>query len=283
MKVGADLHLIARSSDAIAFAISAPDGLRWIGETSLSQSAEAASAILSGYTAMRESGRTEARRLRDLQADLVLELSAQTALEPTTPPSPRNPAPRAGILNVKNDKAVLLALPFGRCTVTQLEQAASWSAHFGAGEIRLSFTRGILIPGVSRGHLTELLDEARRSGFITEEADPRLSLHACPGKPDCAGAQTHAPLDALMIAQACKHLLVQGVTLHVSGCAKGCAHPGKSDLTLVGRADGRYDIVHQGCSRDVPFLHLSVEEIMNRLSPLTSPEDLHRAFSENAR
>jgi precorrin-3B synthase len=282
-RVGADLHLMSRESGAIAFSISRPDGLRWIGETSLNQAAEAANAILSSYAAMRASGRTEARRLRDLQPDLIRELSAQAALGSTTPPSWRHPAPRAGILNVKNDNAVLLALPFGRCTTMQLEQAASWSERFGAGEIRLSFTRGILIPGVSQERLTELLGVATLSGFVTEAGDPRLSLHACPGKPDCASARTPAPLDALKIATAWTGLLSQGATLHVSGCAKGCAHPGKSDLTLVGRADGRYDVVRHGCSRDMPSLHLSVEEIMNRLSPLTSLNDLHRAFPENAR
>jgi precorrin-3B synthase len=281
--VGADLHLTAYDDTVIAFARAAPDGLHWIGETSLSQATEAVGAILSGYAAMRETGRTEARRLRDLQPDLILELAARAALKTTTRLSPRHPAPRAGILNNRNGKAVLLALPFGRCTDAQLELAASWSKRFGTSEIRLSFTRGILLPGVTQAHLTELLNEAAQSGFVTEAGDPRLSLHACPGKPDCASALMPAPADALRIAKTCSDLLSQGVTFHVSGCAKGCAHPGISDLTLIGRDDGRYGVVRHGCARDIPFLHLSVKEIMNRLLPLSSLDDLHRAFPENAR
>ncbi|MGO4387911.1 precorrin-3B synthase [Microvirga sp. 2YAF29] len=282
-RAGADLHLVPRNSEIIAFALSTPGGWNWIGETSLGQTLEAVQAILSGYAAMRTSGLTDARRLRGLHSAIIPQLVAQAQLKPTAPHPQGQPVSRAGVLNVGSSKAVLLALPFGRCTRMQLEQAASWSERFGTGEIRLSFTRGILIPGVDQRHLTELLDAAAVAGFVTDGNDPRLSLHACPGKPDCASALTSASADALRVAEACKGLLSQGVTLHVSGCAKGCAHPGKSDLTLIGRSDDSYDIVHQGCSRDATSLHLSVEEIMKKLSPLTTLDDLRSALQEKAR
>jgi precorrin-3B synthase len=41
-------------------------------------------------------------------------------------------------------------------------------------------------------------------------------------------------------------------TLHVSGCAKGCAHPAAADVTLVG-GSGRYSIVRNGRAGDVPW------------------------------
>jgi precorrin-3B synthase len=40
-------------------------------------------------------------------------------------------------------------------------------------------------------------------------------------------------------------------TLHVSGCAKGCAHPATADITLVGEA-GRYALVRGGRAGDPP-------------------------------
>ncbi len=56
-----------------------------------------------------------------------------------------------------------------------------------------------------------------------------------------------------------------GLTLHVSGCAKGCAHAGPAALTLVGR-DGRYDLVRNGRAGDAPTLTgLSVEQIVAAL------------------
>jgi precorrin-3B synthase len=115
---------------------------------------------------------------------------------------------------------------------------------------------------------------------MTDPADARLSLMACPGKPDCGSALTSAPADALQIAESCKDLLRNGTTLHVSGCQKGCAHPGKADLTLVGRHDGRYDIVANGSTRDAASIHLSIDEIMSRLLPVKTVHDLRRAFPE---
>ncbi len=40
-------------------------------------------------------------------------------------------------------------------------------------------------------------------------------------------------------------------TLHVSGCAKGCAHPGAAGLTLVGLPGG-LGLVRGGTARDAP-------------------------------
>ena len=158
----------------------------------------------------------------------------------------------------------------------------AWSERFGTAEIRLSFTRGLLVPGVSDLDALVILNEAARAGFITKTNDSRLSLLACPGKPDCASALTSAPADAVRLAEAWGDLLPQGAAVHVSGCPKGCAHPGGADLTLVGRADGRYDVVPHGSARDVSSLHLSLDEIMTRLL-LKSSTDLRSAFLERKR
>ncbi|PVE21413.1 precorrin-3B synthase [Microvirga sp. KLBC 81] len=282
--IGADIHLLpVNESNMIAFGVPSSDGLQWIGATALARVPEAVADILSGYARMKKAGRTEARRLRDLERDLVRELADAAALEPTSPLCVRPPAPRAGILHAKGGKAFLLALPFGRCGSAQLEQAAAWSERFGMGEVRLSFTRGILLPGLAESHLVTFLDEARRPGFITEAQDPRLSLLACPGKPDCASALTPAPVNALRIASACGPLLSQGATLHVSGCRKGCAHPSQADLTLVGRDDGRYDVIPNGSTQDATCLHLSIDNLMTRLLPLNTLDDLRCAFAESAR
>jgi sulfite reductase beta subunit-like hemoprotein len=44
-----------------------------------------------------------------------------------------------------------------------------------------------------------------------------------------------------------------GVLVHVSGCAKGCAHAQAAPVTLVGR-DGEYDLVRDGKADGVPSL-----------------------------
>ena len=279
--LGADLHLLATGEDIDCFWDALPSGLRWIGTATLSRTPEAVHTMLSGFAELRRRSVTEARRLRDVGSDLVRGLAARAALEPAEPP--RRPAVLTRVcLSLGNGQAVLLALPFGRCSAEQLVQAAAWSERFGQGEIRLSFTRGILVPGIAGEHVLTLLAEASRAGFITDGDDPRLSLIACPGRPGCGSALTPAPADALRIAESCADILKDGAILHVSGCPKGCAHPGRADLTLVGREDGRYDVVPNGSTRDAASLHLSVDDLMTRLLPLTKLDDLRRTFAEDA-
>jgi len=43
------------------------------------------------------------------------------------------------------------------------------------------------------------------------------------------------------------------LTLHVSGCAKGCAKSGPSDVVLVGRSGGEIGIVRGGRAADHPM------------------------------
>ena len=280
--IGADLHLLATGEDEIACALASPEDLVWIGATSLAQAPTAASSILAGFAAMRRSGRTEARRIRDLAPHLARELAALASLAPAASPSRRRAAPRAGVFDLGDGHAVLMALPFGRCDAAQLTHAATWSERLGNGKIRLSFTRGLLLPGVTKADGAALVDEARRFGFIVDASDPRLSVLACPGKPACASAWTPAHDDALRIADAARELLAGGATIHVSGCAKGCAHPSAADVTLVGRENGSYGVVAGGSSRDASLTERSIEEVMTCLSVLKNPRDLHRAFEETA-
>lgn len=52
--------------------------------------------------------------------------------------------------------------------------------------------------------------------------------------------------------------------MHISGCDKGCAHPGPADVTLVGR-DGKFDLVRNGAAWDRPDeTGLSFEEAAER-------------------
>ncbi|MFD1160183.1 hypothetical protein [Roseovarius aestuarii] len=94
-----------------------------------------------------------------------------------------------------------------------------------------------------------LLDgnDASSPDFVTRPDDPTLSVHACPGAPFCP--QAEAPTRDIARALASK--LPDGTSLHVSGCAKGCALPRTADLTLVG-ANGRFNLVSEGTPWDEP-------------------------------
>lgn len=85
-------------------------------------------------------------------------------------------------------------------------------------------------------------------GIITDPADPVLRITACTGALGCPQARG----ETRTLARSLAEKLPDGCHLHVSGCAKGCAHPGASDLTLVATAPDRYDLVIGGTARDTP-------------------------------
>jgi precorrin-3B synthase len=125
-----------------------------------------------------------------------------------------------------------LAVPFGRLEAEQLHELAETSA----SEIRLSPWRALYVDAT--------IDA---SGFILDENDPLLRIEACPGAPACASAS----IDTRGTARQLAAMNLPG-TIHVSGCAKGCARSAPADLMLVGR-DGRYGIVRNGTAHDVVF------------------------------
>jgi precorrin-3B synthase len=99
-----------------------------------------------------------------------------------------------------------------------------------------------------------VLSEAKRvmpnaTGLITEAYDPALRVIACSGAPRCREA--HA--DTRGLAAALAPNIGAAARLHVSGCAKGCAHSGPAAITLVATGAG-FDLVRAGSTRDEPIL-----------------------------
>jgi precorrin-3B synthase len=57
--------------------------------------------------------------------------------------------------------------------------------------------------------------------------------------------------------------------IHISGCAKGCAHPGAAALTVVGTERG-CGIVHAGSARAVPSSHVDPADIIAEIEHIIS-------------
>jgi precorrin-3B synthase len=123
-----------------------------------------------------------------------------------------------------------LAAPFGRLEAAQLRAVAATA---GVTEIRLSPWRALYVDA-----------PVDAVGLIVDENDPLLRIEACPGAPACAAATTDTRADGRRLAA----LGVPG-TIHVSGCAKGCARTARADLVLVGDR-GLYGVVRGGTARD---------------------------------
>jgi precorrin-3B synthase len=52
--------------------------------------------------------------------------------------------------------------------------------------------------------------------------------------------------------------------VHVSGCAKGCAHPASAPLTVVGTEQG-CGIVRDGSARTAPSAYLDPADIVTEI------------------
>jgi precorrin-3B synthase len=90
-------------------------------------------------------------------------------------------------------------------------------------------------------------------------------------------ARTVAPA----IAAAAAPLLDGSLTLHLSGCQKGCAHRGAAALTIVGQQGG-YGLVHDDDARATPHVTVSERMLPARLARLSDAVAAARAPRERA-
>jgi precorrin-3B synthase len=152
--------------------------------------------------------------------------------EGDTQPAGAASTPDPGIVAV----GALIGIGFGQLESDTLAHVAA----LGPG-MRLTPWRLILVEG--------LREMPRHQGLVTDGDDPLLRVMACTGAPICPEAHAETRVLAATLAP---HIPA-GTRLHVSGCAKGCAHPAPCALTLVGTADG-FDLVRDGSPRDVPAM-----------------------------
>lgn len=143
---------------------------------------------------------------------------------------------------------------FGQVEASALSQLLRDS---GAVAMRLTPQRGLILEG---GQWRE------SAAFLTSATDFLLRVDACPGAPSCASATVQTRTVARAVAL---QLNAAGCSapfsLHVSGCAKGCARVAAADLTLVGR-NGAFDLVRQGRAWDLPAVEaLSFENLCQHI------------------
>lgn len=135
--------------------------------------------------------------------------------------------PRIG----RHPLGALIGAPFGQIDAKALQTHLTDAAALRVTPWRAFLLEGATMPG--------------EPAFVTVPEDPLTRVDACPGAPLCPAASVETRALARRLAP-----LAQG-TLHVSGCAKGCARARAADVTLVGAA-GRFDIVTGGRAGDTP-------------------------------
>lgn len=143
-----------------------------------------------------------------------------------------------------------LGLPAGAANGGMLRIAADLAERFGNGRLRTTSARKLVLMGV-HADADALTAAAAEAGFIVAPEDPRLRIAACAGKPACASAAADVRVAAGQLAAVWRG----GGMLHVSGCAKGCAHPGPARVTMVataGTGADAYDMILDGRAGDRP-------------------------------
>jgi len=153
-----------------------------------------------------------------------------------------------------------IGLAFGHADATALEKLADAAAMSGACGLRIAPDRALLAIGLSAQGAAALIAAAEQLGFVTKAGDPRGFVLACAGAPFCASGHIAARAMAPHIAATAAPYLREGLIVHISGCAKGCAHPAAASLTVVGTA-GDCMLVENGSARDTPFAAACVHDL----------------------
>ncbi|TIR65907.1 MAG: precorrin-3B synthase, partial [Mesorhizobium sp.] len=141
--------------------------------------------------------------------------------------------------------------PFGSMPAQNLIDLAARASDLGSAEIRMAPGRTLLFLNLSPFASASLQASASALGFITAPTDPRTRIAACPGAPACASGRIATRAIAEEIATESPDLFDASLTLHISGCAKGCAHPGPAGLTLVGD-ENEAGLVVDGTAKTLP-------------------------------
>jgi precorrin-3B synthase len=153
-----------------------------------------------------------------------------------------------------------VGVAFGHTNAPALEQLTQAARSTGALGFRTAPGRVLLAIGIRPADAATFAAAAEQLGFIVHPDDPRRYVIACAGAPICAAAHIAARSIAPSVSEAARKYLDSHFRIHISGCAKGCAHAGAANLTIVGRADGCAAITN-GSVRDSPVASATANEL----------------------
>ncbi|TBY82560.1 precorrin-3B synthase [Rhizobium leguminosarum] len=159
--------------------------------------------------------------------------------------------PLAGSHRLEDGKTILGVRPeFGQMRASDLVALLDLAKALGATAIRLAPGRGFFFIGLSADTVPAIQAAAARHGFSTQPDENTEHIAACAGAGACGSAFYETRALARRLIAAAPALFDGSLTLHLSGCAKGCAHA-RPALTLTGSAEG-YALILNGLAADLP-------------------------------
>lgn len=251
-----------------------------LGRVAPEHAVEAATRLLAQIAAHGRDAR--ARDLLSSEGIRAFRTTAADLLVDTPAPPARHPVAPIGACRLRGGLlACGLGLAFGHADAAALSQLVAAAEHAGASGIRAAPGRALLVIGLTPEMAATFAAAADGLDFIIRANDARRHVAVCAGMPLCASAQMATRTLAPAIATAAATMLDGSLTIHLSGCAKGCAHQQGAALTVVGAPDGCGVIVH-GSARDQPLDTIVAEALPSRFAWLAGEVERERRPRERA-
>lgn len=218
-------------------------------------------------------------RGRDLSPELLHELLVAWLIKGRDARPQTIAHPLIETFALRNGQSAMTqALAFGRIEAKTLIQHLQQAHLAGMASVLPILQHRLLFMG-SAAACDRLSGAETGQQFIRTNGDPRLSLVTCTGAPGCGSAAIDTGAVAQEIEQF--HRLLDGsFQLHVSGCAKGCAHPQASLLTLTGQASDRVAFLFDDRANGQTKLTIPHAELIDRLATLSRLVAAQRLTSE---
>jgi precorrin-3B synthase len=173
----------------------------------------------------------------------------------------RNRQDAIGSFYLRNGSLALgIGFAFGQTDASALLRLIDAAEAAGASGFRAAPGRVLMTIGLSPQDVPGFVAAAGQLGFIVRADDPRRSVVACAGAPICAFAHIAARALAPVVAERLSPHSDGAVTVHISGCAKGCAQAAPATLTVVGTPGG-CALVAGGAASDTPFALVATNEL----------------------
>ncbi|MEU2025567.1 precorrin-3B synthase [Streptomyces sp. NPDC016469] len=244
--LGADVTLRARAGGDAELRIGALESVARIPGGEAPRAALLAATV---FLSMADASGSGAWRVSDLPGgagplfdEVVRRLGASgLPVARATVPVPDGAPPALGLVaGPGGTDALSVGLPLGRADAARWRALTDLARDHGAGELRLTPWRGVVVPGVRRGRASEALDALEAVGLVTGPGSPWSGVNACVGRPGCAKSLSDVRGDAASSLRAGPP--GRALPVHWSGCERRCGHPRGAWVDVVAGPDGGYRV-----------------------------------------
>lgn len=164
--------------------------------------------------------------------------------------------------------ALGLRMTFGQTQAADLIAFLDVAERCYTSEIRLAPDHTLMLLGLAADAIAPLKSAAEDHGFRIDGTAPENNIAACAGEGACASAFYKTKSLAGDLVQLAPDLLDGSMTVHLSGCRKGCSSPGKTGITVVGAPMG-YGIVVNGSASSEPVAYTGQDDLKSALARLS--------------